>query len=252
MDPLCLCYKVTNLIFFINPFTCQTASINVEKFNNAPFRSILTSKSLVEYTVIEVSYNPARFTDEATAKKRHFILEEVTICRSDRLGQPDAVITTMTHLGALLNEGDTVMGYDLSSAVFNDDDLKPMKDRSLPDVVLVRKCYPKYREMNLQRNWKLHNLNVNESESNRKNTQKRDQEDYEHFLKDIEEDAEMRSHINIYKNKNVKQQVITEEIEEDAPIIPLEEMLEEMNLDEMVQDDDDDEMVLAGSSEEEN
>ena len=127
-----------------------------------------------------------------------------------------------------------------------------MKDQSLPDVVLVRKCYPKYREMNLQRNWKLHNLNVNESESNRKNTQKRDQEDYEHFLKDIEEDAEMRSHINIYKNKNVKQQVITEEIEEDAPIIPLEEMLEEMNLDEMVQDDDDDEMVLAGSSEEEN
>ena len=79
MDPLCLCYKVTNLIFFINPFTCQTASINVEKFNNAPFRSILTSKSLVEYTVIEVSYNPARFTDEATAKKRHFILEEVTV-----------------------------------------------------------------------------------------------------------------------------------------------------------------------------
>ena len=108
MDPLCLCYKVTNLIFFINPFTCQTASINVEKFNNAPFRSILTSKSLVEYTVIEVSYNPARFTDEATAKKRHFILEEVTVCRSDRLGQPDAVITTMTHLGALLNEGDTI------------------------------------------------------------------------------------------------------------------------------------------------
>ena len=46
--------------------------------------------------------------------------------------------------------------------------------------------------------------------------------------------------------------MITEEIEEDAPIIPLEEMLEEMNLDEMVQDDDDDEMVLAGSSEEEN
>ena len=56
----------------------------------------------------------------------------------------------------------------------------------------------------------------------------------------------------IDKNKNVKQQVITEEIEEDAPIIPLEEMLEEVNLDEMVQDDDDDEMVLAGSSEEEN
>ena len=249
MDPLCLCYKVTNLIFFINPFTGQRAEINVEKYNNAPFRSVLTTKSLVEYTVLDVSYNPARYTTDVTNKKRLFVMEEVTVCRSDRLGQPDANITTMTHLGALLNEGDTVLGYDLSCAVLNDDDVKPMKDRSLPDVVLVRKSFPKYREMNVQRNWKLQKLDVNETESNRKNTQKKDQDDYEHFLKDIEEDAEMRSQINIYKNKNAKQMVLSGDIEEDAPIIPLEEMLEELNLDEEVQGDD---MVLEGSSEEDN
>lgn len=51
----------------------------------------------------------------------------MTVCRSDRLGQDDALITVNTHLGALLHEGDTVMGYDLSSAVITDDDLKPMK-----------------------------------------------------------------------------------------------------------------------------
>ena len=252
MDPLCLCYKVTNLIFFINPFTCQRAEINVEKFNNAPFRSILNTRSLVEYTVLEVSYNPERFNVDQTNRKRHFVLEEVTVCRSDRIGQPDANITTYTHLGALLNEGDTVLGYDLSSAVLNDDDLKPMKGRSLPDVVLVRKSYPKYREMNLQREWKLQKLEVNEVESNRKNTQRRDDEDYEHFLKDIEEDVDMRSQVNVYKNKHLmRHNYASMDIEEDAPIIPLEEMLEELNLDEGTTNQDEDGLELAGTSDEE-
>lgn len=124
MDPLCLCYKVTNLLFLINPFTLQRAELNVEKFNNAPFRALLTPQSLVEYTVLGVSFNPHRAQD--SADKRRFRLEEVTVCRTDHLGQDDAILTVPTHLGALLREGDTVLGYDLSSAVFNDDDLKPM------------------------------------------------------------------------------------------------------------------------------
>lgn len=127
MDPLCLCYKVSNLLCFINPFTCQRAEINVEKFNNAPFRSIMTSKQLVEYTVLEVSYNPQRGAEPAG--KRRFQLEEVTVCRTDRMGDDAAMVVTTTHLGALLHEGDTVLGYDLSTAVLNDDDLKPLKVR---------------------------------------------------------------------------------------------------------------------------
>lgn len=49
------------------------------------------------------------------------------MCRSDRLGQEDALVTTRTHLGSLLHPGDTVLGYDLSCAVLNDDDVKPMQ-----------------------------------------------------------------------------------------------------------------------------
>lgn len=55
---------------------------------------------------------------------------------------------------------------------------------------------------------------------------------------DLEEDADMRKEVNIYKDKSAKAPVITPEVEPDAPIIPLEEMLEEMNLDEEVQGDD--------------
>ena len=128
MDPLALCVKVTNLLFFINPFTLQHAEINVEKFNNAPFRSILTPKHLVEFTVVDVAFNAAAAAGATTTKGRHGQrVEEVTVCRSDRLGQDDALVTTRTHLGSLLHPGDTVLGYDLSCAVLNDDDVKPMQ-----------------------------------------------------------------------------------------------------------------------------
>lgn len=99
MDPLALCVKVTNLLFFINPFTLQHAEINVEKFNNAPFRSILTPKQLVEFTVVDVAFNAAAAAGATTTKGRHGQrVEEVTVCRSDRLGQEDALVTTRTHL----------------------------------------------------------------------------------------------------------------------------------------------------------
>ena len=216
----------------------------------------MSSKQLVEYTVLDVSYNPQRGAEGAG--KRRFQLEEVTVCRSDRIGEDDAIVVTNTHLGALLHEGDTVLGYDLSTAVFNDDDLKPMKvgvgvwregqGREMPDCVLVRKCYPNFRKLNKHRNWKLRKLDM-EVESNRKVNKSKEDEEYEQFKRDLEEDEEMRKQVNIYKEEGAREIVVNEEVEKDAPIIPLTEMLEDLNLDEEVQGDD---MVVEGSSEEEN
>ena len=70
MDPLALCYKVTNLLFFINPFTLQRAELNVEKFNGEPFRAVMTTQQLVEYTVVEVSYNARTYSAEPVDKRR--------------------------------------------------------------------------------------------------------------------------------------------------------------------------------------
>lgn len=90
-------------------------------------------------------------------------------------------------------------------------------------------------------------------EGNRKVNQKREEKEYEHFLMDLEEDVDMRHEVNIYKDKNGAAPILTGDVEEDAPVIPLEEMLEEMNLDDEVEngDDDEDEMRLEGSSDEE-
>lgn len=249
MDPLCLCYKVTNLIFLINPFTLQRAELNVEKFNNAPFRALLTPQSLVEYTVLGVSFNPHHAQQEA-GDKRRFRLEEVTVCRTDHLGQDDAILTVNTHLGALLREGDTVLGYDLASAVFNDDDVKPMGNRPLPDCVLVRKCFPNFRKANQKRNWKLKKLDMEEAEPGRKTNQAKEDAEYEQFMMDLEEDEDMRTRVNIYRDKDAKEMVVGGDVEADAPIIPLEEMLEDLNLDgDMEGGGMDMDMDMAGSSE---
>ena len=115
----------------------------------------------------------------------------------------------------------------------------------------MRKCFPNFRRLNQQRNWKLHQLDVSKEDGNRKMYTSRDARDYEYFMNDLEEDAEMRTQVNIYKDKNARDLILTNEVEADAPVIPLEEMLEELNLDEEVQGDDD-AMIIEGTSEEEN
>jgi nonsense-mediated mRNA decay protein 3 len=42
---------------------------------------------------------------------------------------------TKTHLGHLLNIGDTALGFDLANSNVNDDNLDAVKPENLPDVV---------------------------------------------------------------------------------------------------------------------
>ena len=81
----------------------------------------------------------------------------------------------------------------------------------MPDVVVVRKAYPKLRKRQKTRIWKLKHLNkesINENNiwEGKKGKKKgmeqeedRKQQDYRDFLEDIEEDPEMRQNINLYK-----------------------------------------------------
>lgn len=59
-----------------------------------------------------------------------------------------------------------------------------------------------------------------------------DDRDYQDFLKDIEEDPEIRENINIYKDKNkIKAQQISTQVDNDVgPEISLEEMLDELDI----------------------
>jgi len=81
----------------------------------------------------------------------------VTVARNSDFGKNDRQYFCRSHLGALLNPGDTVLGYDFSTANLNDADLKGLRGgaRSLPDIVLVRKSYPARRKKIRTRAWKL-------------------------------------------------------------------------------------------------
>lgn len=60
-----------------------------------------------------------------------------------------------THLGEILNFNDTVLGYDMEQANISDIDGYKQLDLNLPDVILVKKTFPKLRKRQKKRFWKL-------------------------------------------------------------------------------------------------
>jgi nonsense-mediated mRNA decay protein 3 len=104
----------------------------------------------------------------------------------------------------------------------------------LPDVVIVRKSYPYARKRSRNRNWKLKSMAKTEDLEGRTKTEKLNAEkDYELFLRDVEEDVELRGMMNLFKDgegavvKEEEMVVSEEEPEDDFPEINMEELLDE-------------------------
>jgi nonsense-mediated mRNA decay protein 3 len=72
-------------------------------------------------------------------------LVELEVVRDSDFGVNDTRFYTVSHLGSVLHVGDTALGYDLTSAVFNDADIQSLEQSgiSLPDVIIVKKQYPR-------------------------------------------------------------------------------------------------------------
>ncbi len=107
----------------------------------------------------------------------------------------------MSHLGHLLRAGDTVMGFDLTRAVLASDDAD-LKADGLPDVVLVKKIYP--RSEGKKRAWKLKKLAVNNAADEGRGKgavgdAEAEARDYEEFLQEVEQDKTLRAAIDVYK-----------------------------------------------------
>ncbi|KAG2175949.1 hypothetical protein INT44_000427 [Umbelopsis vinacea] len=223
--------RVGNSLHVLDPNTLQTADISSNVYWRVPFTSLASMKNMIEYYVLDVEpLGPVR--------GKH-VLADVHVARMSDFGRNDTAFIARSHMGALLNPGDSVMGYDLSRSNFNDDNFNALNQNELTDVILVRKSYPNRRKKTKQRSWKLKQLGKEEEEMlPRKQDQARIENDLELFMRDLEEDPEMRSTINIFKNQVVQEnkdismdadEELSEE-EEDFPEVSLEEMLDEMNL----------------------
>lgn len=88
----------------------------------------------------------------------------------------------------------------LNLTVLEGKELQKIQDQ-LPDVVLVKKIYPKRRKANKKRIWKLKRLEIDKMEENKtkdRAIKKEMDEDIDRFMEDLEENPQLREQINLY------------------------------------------------------
>lgn len=128
-----------------------------------------------------------------------------------------------THLGDKLRIGDVYYGYDVKSINSTTLDLPEDILKNLPDIVLVKKKFSRP----FKRVWKLQRLNMDKNmieedeliedpkekkknkNKNQKGNAKTMDENYEEFLKEIEENKDIRKNINIYKDDDALKELTT-------------------------------------------
>lgn len=223
-----ICSRVGNSIHLLDPNTLQETDVTSPVFWREPFDALASVTDLVEFIVLDIE--PTGVTrgkyvlaDAEIAPTSSFMSNTNSKATSMDMdmdshhGSLDTTYHTRTHLGGILQPGDTVMGYYLTRSNFNSPAFESLDPSRIPDVVLVKKSYPNRRKKNKQRDWKLKSIAKEAEEGAGMNEgsgygrgalgrrggldQKRVERDYEIFLQSIEEDKEMRSAINLYKGK---------------------------------------------------
>ncbi|KAL9098188.1 MAG: hypothetical protein Q9163_006102 [Psora crenata] len=238
--PLTICYRVGTSVNLLDPQTLQTADISASAYWRSPFSSLADVQELVEFVVMDI--------EPVGPHKGRFLLGEATVARASDLGANDTTYFTRTHLGGVLHPGDLVMGYHLTGTNFNNPNYEALELNSayaskIPDVMLVKKSYAR-KKKNKSRDWKLKRLNKDEGELlPKKQDQQRLERDFEMFLRDVEEDRELRSTVALYKAQQQKKErdkmqgvetasiAETEETgnDEDIPKIDMEELLDDFD-----------------------
>lgn len=206
ISPLLLVKSVNAGVHVVDPFTGERQEIDIDKYMRYEFTAAMSGRDLVKFIVLSIE--PMLQAVRASAKRRgndrKIRLAECIVVRESDFGMNDRQYSCVTHLGHILKEGDTVLGFDLFSfpLTTSDKDMEASSlKRDIPDVILVRKHYPSKGE----RKWELKNLDFDEEVALSSKEAEAAHEDYEQFLQELEGDREMRSNINLYKkNKAVK------------------------------------------------
>jgi nonsense-mediated mRNA decay protein 3 len=213
-------------VHLLDPSTLQETDVTSPVFWREPFDALASVTDLVEFIVLDIEPSgPTRgkfvLADAEVAPSTSFMsntnsrVTGTDMEMDSHHGSLDTTYHTRTHLGGILQPGDTVMGYYLTRSNFNSPAFESLDPGRIPDVILVKKSYPNRRKKNKQRNWKLKSIvkeaedgaGMNEGSGYGRGAlgrrggldQKKVERDYEIFLQSIEEDKDMRSAINLYK-----------------------------------------------------
>ncbi|KAK3280359.1 hypothetical protein CYMTET_11787, partial [Cymbomonas tetramitiformis] len=140
--------------------------------------------------------------------------------------------------------------YDLQACNIVDPELEKYRGLQLPDVVLIRKSYAEKRRRRKQagkakeRQWQLRSLAMETDEQLRRGEAEKADMEREQFLEEIEEDPELRAHVQLYKKPGAAVPMAPapmpatnvhgmddEEDGDDIPEVPLDELISALSLD---------------------
>ncbi|KAG2708106.1 hypothetical protein I3760_05G176300 [Carya illinoinensis] len=231
LGPLVICTKVTNSIALLDPFTLRISFLDADQYWRVPFKSLSTSRQLVEYIVLDVEI----VSSEVNVGGSKYCLADAQVARVSDFGKNDTIFSIRTHLGHLLNPGDYALGYDLYGANSNDGELEKHKGLILPEAILIKKSYEEKRQKKRgkPRAWKLKSLDMEVDDRKGRAEQEKMNTEYEQFLKDLEENPEMRFNMSLYRNKDYQPSEMTSVADgDDLPSVPLEELLADLELSE--------------------
>jgi nonsense-mediated mRNA decay protein 3 len=220
ISPLTICTRVGNSVHLLDAQTLQLCEVTAPVYWRTPFFSLASVTDLVEFTVLDIEPSgPTKgklvLADAQVALSGAFRSSgnngDDVVMDHELASSTNQIFHTRTHLGAILQPGDAVMGYHLTNANFNSDDFAQLPSDRIPDIVLVRKAYPNRRKKNKTRDWKLRSIAKEAGEEGGTSGArgivgrmggrggKKVDQDYELFLRDLEEDLEMRGAVNLYK-----------------------------------------------------
>lgn len=228
ISPLTICSRVGNTVHLLDPSTLQETDVTSPVYWREPFSALASVTDLVEFIVLDIEPSGVVkgkhvLADAEVAPANSFVSKsgnDADMDMDSHHGSLDTTYHTRTHLGGILQPGDTVMGYWLTRSNFNSTAFESLDSSRIPDVILVKKSYPNRRKKSKQRNWKLKSMakeaeegaGINESGGYGRGAlgrrggldQKKVERDYEIFLQSIEEDTDMRAAINLYKGQSLR------------------------------------------------
>ena len=230
IGPLVICTKVTNSIALLDPITLGHCFLDADQYWRSSFKSLLNSRQLVEFIVLDVEL----VSSEVNIGGSKYALADAQVARLSDFGKNDTIFNIRTHLGHLLNPGDYALGYDLYGNNSNDIELDKYRGLVIPDAILIRKSYEekRQRKRGKPRSWKLKSLDMEVDMKGKAEEEKMNSE-YEQFLKDLEENPDMRFNISLYRNREYQPSEMASVTDgEDVPSIPLDELLADLDLSE--------------------
>ena len=242
ISPITICHRVGTSVNLIDPNTLQIADVSTPIYWRSPFATLADNQELVEFVVMDI--------EPKGIQKGRFTLAEATVARSSDLGVNDTTYFTRTHLGSVLHPGDLVMGYHLTGTNFNNPNFEAIEQSnhyasSIPDVILVKKAYAR-KKKSKSRNWRLKRMTRDEGELvPKKQDQDRVERDLEMFMRDVEEDPELRNAFSLYKSQQKKKAKDRMEGVETASVAETEavgeggEEVPKIEMDELLDDFDD-------------